>query len=96
VTGDGRGLIRVSAAGINGAISAAGRAVASDPPGRSRDSPASSARGENERGDEVMALLPGGGTAVVVVPRVAHSCRCRSRSAGRRRAASGSLADRRK
>ncbi len=72
VPGDGEVLIRVRAAGINGAdiIQRAGNYPA--PPGAPQDIPGLECAGETERGEHVMALLPGGGHAELVVVDESH------------------------
>jgi len=65
-------LIRVRAAGINGAdlIQRAGRYPA--PPGAPQDIPGLECAGETEDGRRVMALLPGGGHAELAVVDARH------------------------
>jgi NADPH:quinone reductase-like Zn-dependent oxidoreductase len=72
VPGDGEVLIRVRAAGINGAdlMQRAGNYPA--PHGAPPDIPGLECAGETERGDHVMALLPGGGQAELVVVHESH------------------------
>jgi len=72
IPGDGEVLIRVRAAGINGAdiIQRAGNYPA--PPGAPQDIPGLECAGETERGEHVMALLPGGGHAELVVVDESH------------------------
>jgi len=72
VPGDGEVLIRVRAAGINGAdiIQRAGNYPA--PPGAPQDIPGLECAGETERGEHVMALLPGGGHAELVAVHESH------------------------
>jgi NADPH:quinone reductase len=72
VPGDGEVLIRVRAAGINGAdiFQRAGGYAA--PPGAPQDIPGLECAGETERGDHVMALLPGGGHAELAVVHESH------------------------
>jgi NADPH:quinone reductase-like Zn-dependent oxidoreductase len=72
VPGDGEILIRVRAAGINGADlwQRAGNYPA--PPGAPPDIPGLECAGETERGDHVMALLPGGGHAELVAVHESH------------------------
>jgi NADPH2:quinone reductase len=72
VPGDGEILIRVRAAGINGAdiYQRAGGYPA--PHGAPQDIPGLECAGETERGDHVMALLPGGGHAELVVVHESH------------------------
>jgi NADPH:quinone reductase len=72
VPGDGEVLIRVRASGINGAdiYQRAGGYPA--PQGAPQDIPGLECAGETERGDHVMALLPGGGHAELVVVHESH------------------------
>jgi NADPH:quinone reductase len=72
VPGDGEVLIHVRACGINGAdiLQRAGNYPA--PPGAPQDIPGLECAGETERGDHVMALLPGGGHAELVVVHESH------------------------
>lgn len=72
VPGDGEVLIRVRAAGINSAdlMQRAGRYPA--PPGAPQDIPGLECAGETERGERVMALLPGGGHAELVAVHASH------------------------
>jgi NADPH:quinone reductase-like Zn-dependent oxidoreductase len=72
VPGDGEILIRVRASGINGAdiFQRAGNYPA--PPGAPQDIPGLECAGETERGEHVMALLPGGGHAELVVVHESH------------------------
>jgi NADPH2:quinone reductase len=72
VPGPGEVLIRVRAAGINGAdiMQRAGGYPA--PAGAPQDIPGLECAGETESGDEVMALLPGGGHAEFVVVHESH------------------------
>jgi NADPH2:quinone reductase len=72
VPGDGEVLIRVRASGINGAdiFQRAGNYPA--PPGAPQDIPGLECAGETERGEHVMALLPGGGHAELVVVHESH------------------------
>src|ERR1041385_8303679 len=65
-------LIRIRAAGINGADLAqrAGRYPA--PPGAPADIPGLECAGETDDGRRVMALLPGGGHAALVAAHRAH------------------------
>jgi len=66
-------LIRVRAAGVNGAdlSQAAGRYPA--PPGAPADIPGLECAGETETGERVMALLPGGGQAELVAVHESHT-----------------------
>ncbi len=72
VPGDGEVLIRVRACGVNGAdiMQRAGNYPA--PPGAPQDIPGLECAGETERGEHVMALLPGGGHAELVVVHESH------------------------
>ena len=72
VPGDGEILIHVRAAGINGAdiMQRAGNYPA--PQGASQDIPGLECAGETESGQHVMALLPGGGHAELVVVHESH------------------------
>ena len=72
VPGDGEILIRVRAAGINGAdlFQRAGNYPA--PPGAPQDIPGLECAGETERGEHVMALLAGGGQAELAVVHESH------------------------
>jgi NADPH:quinone reductase len=72
VPGDGEILLRVRASGINGAdlFQRAGNYPA--PPGAPQDIPGLECAGETERGDHVMALLPGGGHAELVAVHESH------------------------
>lgn len=72
VPGDGEVLIHVRAAGINAAdiLQRAGNYPA--PPGAPQDIPGLECAGETERGEHVMALLPGGGHAELVVVHESH------------------------
>jgi NADPH2:quinone reductase len=72
VPGDGEILIRVRASGINGAdlFQRAGNYPA--PQGAPADIPGLECAGETERGDHVMALLPGGGHAELAVAHESH------------------------
>jgi NADPH:quinone reductase-like Zn-dependent oxidoreductase len=72
VPGAGEVLIRVRAAGINGAdlIQRAGNYPA--PPGAPQDIPGLECAGETERGEHVMALLAGGGHAELAVVHESH------------------------
>ena len=89
VPGEGELLIRVRGAGVNGAdlaqragpLSAAARRARSTFPGLE-------CAGETEDGERVMALLPGGGQAELVVVHDAHALPVPEHVTGRRRAAS--------
>jgi NADPH:quinone reductase-like Zn-dependent oxidoreductase len=72
VPGPGEILIRVRAAGINGAdlFQRAGNYPA--PQGAPPDIPGLECAGETERGEHVMALLPGGGHAELAVVHESH------------------------
>jgi NADPH2:quinone reductase len=72
VPGAGEVLIRVHAAGINGAdiMQRAGNYPA--PPGAPPDIPGLECAGETERGEHVMALLAGGGHAELAVVHESH------------------------
>src|SRR5437763_5367657 len=72
VPGEGEILIRVRAAGVNGAdlMQRAGRYP--PPPGVPPDIPGLECAGETERGERVMALLAGGGQAELVVVHESH------------------------
>src|SRR3954454_12471737 len=69
---DGEILIRVRAAGVNGAdlMQRAGRSP--PPPGAPADIPGLECAGETERGERVMALLPGAGQAELVAVHESH------------------------
>jgi NADPH2:quinone reductase len=69
---DGEILLRVRASGINGAdiMQRAGNYPA--PPGAPQDIPGLECAGETERGEHVMALLPGGAHAELVVVHESH------------------------
>jgi NADPH:quinone reductase-like Zn-dependent oxidoreductase len=71
VPGDGEVLIRVRAAGINGA-DIMQRAGNYPPPPGAPDIPGLECAGETERGDHVMALLAGGGHAEFAVVHESH------------------------
>ena len=68
---DGELLIRVRAAGINGA-DLAQRAGRYPPPAGATDVPGLECAGETEDGRRVMALLPGGGQAELAVAHETH------------------------
>jgi NADPH2:quinone reductase len=72
VPGDGEILIRVRAAGVNGAdlLQRAGRYP--PPPGAPVDIPGLECAGETADGQRVMALLPGGGHAELVAVHASH------------------------
>jgi NADPH:quinone reductase len=72
VPGNGEILIRVRASGINGAdlFQRAGNYPA--PQGAPPDIPGLECAGETERGEHVMALLPGGGHAELAVVHESH------------------------
>ena len=72
VPGEGELLVRVRAAGINGAdlIQRAGHYPA--PPGAPQDVPGLECAGETEDGRRVMALLGGGGQAELVTVHASH------------------------
>jgi NADPH2:quinone reductase len=75
VPGEGEILIRVRAAGVNGAdlMQRAGRYP--PPPGAPPDVPGLECAGETEDGERVMALLPGGGHAELVAVHHTHVMR---------------------
>jgi NADPH2:quinone reductase len=68
---DGEILIRVHAAGVNGA-DLAQRAGHYPPPPGAPDTPGLECAGETESGDRVMALLGGGGQAELAVAHAEH------------------------
>ena len=70
VPGDGEVLIRVRAAGINGADLMQRAGNYPPPSGAPPDIPGLECAGETERGEHVMALLPGGGHAELGVREV--------------------------
>jgi NADPH:quinone reductase len=72
VPGDGEILIRVRAAGINGADIMQRAGNYPPPPGAPQDIPGLECAGETERGERVMALLPGGGHAELVAVHESH------------------------
>lgn len=72
VPGDGEVLIRVRAAGINGADLMQRAGNYPPPQGAPADIPGLECAGETERGEHVMALLPGGGHAELVVVHESH------------------------
>src|SRR3954468_6191729 len=69
---DGAILIRVRAAGINGADLMQRAGHYPPPPGAPVDVPGLECAGEAERGERVMALLPGGGHAELVAVHESH------------------------
>jgi NADPH:quinone reductase len=71
VAGDGELLIRVRAAGINGA-DLGQRAGRYPPPPGTTDVPGLECAGETDDGRRVMALLPGGGQAELAVAHESH------------------------
>jgi NADPH:quinone reductase len=71
VPGDGELLIRVRAAGINGA-DLGQRAGRYPPPAGATDVPGLECAGETDDGTRVMALLPGGGQAELAVAHETH------------------------
>jgi NADPH2:quinone reductase len=72
VPGDGEVLIHVRAAGINGADLMQRAGNYPPPQGAPPDIPGLECAGETERGEHVMALLPGGGHAELVVVHESH------------------------
>jgi NADPH:quinone reductase len=72
VPGDGEILIHVRASGINGADLAQRAGNYPAPPGAPQDIPGLECAGETERGEHVMALLPGGGHAELVAVHESH------------------------
>src|SRR5947199_9138327 len=72
VPGDGEILIRVRATGVNGADLAQRRGNYPPPPGIPADMPGLECAGETERGERVMALLPGAGHAELVAVHESH------------------------
>lgn len=72
VPGDGEVLIRVRAAGINGADLMQRAGNYPPPSGAPPDIPGLECAGETERGEHVMALLPGGGHAELVAVHESH------------------------
>ncbi|MFL5962232.1 MAG: zinc-binding dehydrogenase [Gaiellaceae bacterium] len=72
VPGDGEILIRVRAAGINGADVMQRAGNYPPPHGAPPDIPGLECAGETERGEHVMALLPGGGHAELVAVHESH------------------------
>jgi NADPH:quinone reductase len=72
VPGDGEVLIRVRAAGINGADLMQRAGNYAPPPGAPQDIPGLECAGETERGEHVMALLAGGGHAELAVVHESH------------------------
>jgi NADPH:quinone reductase-like Zn-dependent oxidoreductase len=75
VPGDGELLIRVRAAGINGADLMQRAGNYPPPPGAPVDVPGLECAGETEDGRRVMALLPGGGHAEFVAVHHTHVMR---------------------
>ena len=73
VPGEGEILIRVRAAGINGADLMQRRGGYPAPPGAPPDIPGLECAGETEDGRRVMALLPGGGHAELVAVHESHT-----------------------
>ena len=72
VPGEGEILIRVRATGINGADVMQRAGNYPPPPGAPPDIPGLECAGETERGEHVMALLPGGGHAELVAVHESH------------------------
>jgi len=72
VPGEGEVLIRVRAAGINGADLMQRAGHYPPPPGAPADIPGLECAGETEGGDRVMALLPGGGQSELVAVHESH------------------------
>jgi NADPH:quinone reductase len=72
VPGDGEILIRVRAAGVNGADLGQRAGNYPPPPGVPEDMPGLECAGETERGERVMALLPGAGQAELVAVHETH------------------------
>ncbi|NUR77284.1 MAG: zinc-binding dehydrogenase [Thermoleophilia bacterium] len=72
VPGPGEILIRVRAAGVNGADLAQRAGHYPPPPGVPPDLPGLECAGETEGGDRVMALVPGGGHAELVAVHESH------------------------
>jgi NADPH2:quinone reductase len=72
VPGPGEILIRVRAAGVNGADVAQRAGHYPPPPGVPPDMPGLECAGETEDGDRVMALLPGAGHAELVAVHESH------------------------
>jgi NADPH:quinone reductase len=72
VPGDGEVLIRVRAAGVNGADLAQRAGRYPPPPGVPVDIPGLECAGETEDGRRVMALLPGAGQAELVAVHESH------------------------
>jgi NADPH:quinone reductase-like Zn-dependent oxidoreductase len=73
VPADGEILIRVHAAGINGADLSQRRGAYPAPRGAPADIPGLECAGETEDGRRVMALLPGGGHAELVAVHESHT-----------------------
>src|SRR4029077_16836592 len=72
VPGDGEVLIHVRAAGVNGADLMQRAGNYPPPSGAPGDIPGLECAGETERGERVMALLPGGGQAELVAVHESH------------------------
>ncbi len=72
VPGDGEILIRVRATGINGADLMQRAGNYPPPPGVPADMPGLECAGETERGERVMALLPGAAHAELVAVHESH------------------------
>jgi NADPH:quinone reductase len=72
VPGDGEVLIRVRAAGINGADLLQRAGSYPPPKGAPQDIPGLECAGETERGERVIALLAGGGQAELVAVHESH------------------------
>lgn len=70
---EGEVLIRVRAAGINGADLMQRRGTYPPPPGAPPDIPGLECAGETEDGRRLMALLPGGGQAELVAVHESHT-----------------------
>jgi NADPH:quinone reductase len=73
VPGPGEILIRIRAAGVNGADLAQRAGRYPPPPGAPVDIPGLECAGETARGERVMALLPGGGHAELVAVDESHT-----------------------
>jgi NADPH:quinone reductase-like Zn-dependent oxidoreductase len=71
--GEGELLIRVRAAGVNGADLFQRAGNYAPPPGAPVDIPGLECAGETEAGERVMALLPGGGHAELVAVHESHT-----------------------
>src|SRR5881275_2648018 len=72
VPGDGEILIRMRAAGVNGADVMQRMGNYPPPRGVPPDMPGLECAGETERGERVMALLPGGAHAELAVVHESH------------------------